>query len=142
MQAGADVVYQGALCSLPWHGFSDFLLRVNGTTSKLGDYAYDVADTKLARNAKPKHIIQLCVYADLLSVAQGVEPWRLHVVLGDGRTASLRTSDVRHYYDVARGRFEASLGRHQRHRPRIRAVIAHSADGQKAAPPSGRRLIN
>jgi predicted RecB family nuclease len=107
MQAGADVVYQGALCNAPWHGFSDFLLRVNGVASTLGDYAYDVADTKLARTAKPKHVIQLCVYADLLGAAQGVEPPRMHVVLGDGEQVSLRTADVRHYYGVARGRFEA-----------------------------------
>ena len=106
MRAGADVVYQGALFNSPWHGFSDFLLRVNGVTSQLGDYAYDVADTKLARTAKPKHVIQLCVYADLLVAAQGIEPPQMHVVLGDGKMASLRTSDVRHYYGVARRRFE------------------------------------
>jgi predicted RecB family nuclease len=107
MQAGADVVYQGALYNAPWHGFSDFLLRVNGAASTLGDYAYDVADTKLARTAKPNHVIQLCVYADLLGAAQGVEPPHMHVVLGDGKVVSLRTADVRHYYRVARGRFEA-----------------------------------
>jgi predicted RecB family nuclease len=110
MQSGADVVYQGALYHSPWHGFSDFLLRVNGIASQLGDYAYDVADTKLARTAKPKHVIQLCVYADLLGAAQGVEPPQMHVVLGDGRRVSLRTSDVRHYYGVARGRFEMFVG--------------------------------
>jgi predicted RecB family nuclease len=107
METGADVVYQGALFNAPWHGYSDFLLRVNGVASRFGNYAYDVADTKLARTAKPKHVIQLCVYADLLSVAQGVEPPQMHVVLGDGNQVSLRTSDVRHYYGVAQGRFEA-----------------------------------
>lgn len=106
MEAGADVIYQGALVNAPWHGYSDFLLRINGVASRFGNYAYDVADTKLARTAKPKHVIQLCVYADLLGVAQGVEPPHMHVVLGDGRQASLRTADVRHYYGVARGRFE------------------------------------
>ena len=111
MQAGVDVVYQGALVSAPWHGFSDFLLRVDGVPSSLGDFAYDVADTKLARTAKPKHILQLCVYADLLGATQGVEPPRMHVVLGDGTQVSLRTSSVRHYYGVARGRFEIFVGR-------------------------------
>src|SRR5260221_4731191 len=84
MQSGADVVYQGALVAAPWHGFSDFLVRVNAVPSSLGDFAYEVADTKLARTAKPKHIIQLCVYADLLGTTQGMEPPRMHVVLGDG----------------------------------------------------------
>jgi predicted RecB family nuclease len=110
MRAGADVVYQGALVVAPWHGFSDFLLRVNGVPSSLGDFAYDVADTKLARTGKPKHVVQLCVYADLLSTIQGVEPPRMHVVLGDGTEVSLRTSTVRYYYGVARGRFELFVG--------------------------------
>src|ERR1700691_2250547 len=30
LRDGADVIYQGALIAAPWHGFSDFLLRVNG----------------------------------------------------------------------------------------------------------------
>jgi predicted RecB family nuclease len=110
MEAGADVVYQGALFNTPWHGYSDFLLRVNGVASRFGNYAYDVADTKLARTAKPKHVIQLCVYADLLGVAQGVEPPQMHVVLGDGNQISLRTADVRHYYGVAQQRFVAFVG--------------------------------
>ena len=71
MQAGADVVYQGALYGSPWHGVSDFLLRINGTPSGLGDHAYGVAEHKLARTAQPKHVIQLCVYADILRCAQG-----------------------------------------------------------------------
>jgi uncharacterized protein len=110
MRDGADVVYQGALVAAPWHGFADFLLRVNDVPSALGDFAYDVADTKLARTAKPKHVVQLCVYADLLGGIQGIEPPRMHVVLGDGTEVSLRTSTVRHYYGVARGRFELFVG--------------------------------
>jgi predicted RecB family nuclease len=110
MQDGADVVYQGALLASPWHGFSDFLLRVNGVNSSLGDFAYDVADTKLSRTAKPKHVVQLCVYADLLGSVQGVEPRQLHVLLGDGKQISLHTSTVRHYYGIARGRFESFVG--------------------------------
>ena len=110
MRAGADVVYQGALMAAPWHGFSDFLLRVNGVASSLGNFAYDVADTKLARTAKPKHVIQMCVYADLLGSVQGIEPPQMHVVLGDGNQVSLRTSTVRHYYNIARGRFESFVG--------------------------------
>lgn len=106
IQDGADVVYQGALVTAPWHGFSDFLLRVNGVPSSLGDFVYDVADTKLARTAKPKHVVQLCVYADLLGAIQGIEPPQMHVVLGDGTQVSLRTSTVRHYYGIARGCFE------------------------------------
>ncbi|MEI9850103.1 MAG: TM0106 family RecB-like putative nuclease [Sphingomonas sp.] len=107
MRQGIDVVYQGAFVNGAWHGYSDFLLRVDGVNSDLGSYAYEVADTKLSRSAKPKHLLQLCVYADLLAHEQGVLPPRMHVVLGDGTIASLRTSAVIHYFTVARTRFEA-----------------------------------
>jgi uncharacterized protein len=75
--------------------------------SALGDWAYDVADTKLSRSAKPKHVLQLCVYAKLIGSVQEVLPPRMHVVLGSGEVVTLRTSAVAHYYSVASGRFEA-----------------------------------
>lgn len=110
MRDGVEVIYQGAFQEGCWHGYADFLLRVDGRPSKLGDYAYEVADTKLARTAKPKHLLQLCVYADLLAAEQGTAPEKLHVVLGDGTTASIRFNGVVHYFKVARARFEAFAG--------------------------------
>ncbi|KQV64088.1 TM0106 family RecB-like putative nuclease [Caulobacter sp. Root343] len=110
LKAGPDVIYQGALYGQPWHGFSDFLLKVPGVASRLGDYAYDVADTKLARTAKPKHVIQLCIYAELLELEQGVPPPGLHVALGTGVVATVRTDDVRYYGAIARQRFETFAG--------------------------------
>lgn len=110
MGEGHDVIYQGAFLSGRWHGYSDFLLKRNGITSKLGTFAYDVADTKLARSAKPKHVLHLCVYAEMLSAVQGVIPPEMHVVLGTGEVVSLRTSSVLHYFHFARRRFEAYVG--------------------------------
>jgi predicted RecB family nuclease len=107
MAAGAEAIYQGALFNSPWHGYADFLLRTDETPSALGRFAYEVADTKLSRSAKPKHVLQLCVYAELLEDAQGCPPPAMHIVLGDGAQVSLRTTDFRHYYAVARRRFEA-----------------------------------
>ena len=104
-----DVIYQGAFLDEAWHGYSDFLLRVEQCSS-LGPWAYEVADTKLSRSARPKHLLQLCVYADLLARRQGVLPPLMHVVLGDGSIVSLRTSAVIHYFSVARDRFEAFAG--------------------------------
>jgi len=40
----------------------------------LGDFSYEVLDTKLARTAEPKHIMQLCVYSELLTDLQGLRP--------------------------------------------------------------------
>ncbi|NLS25316.1 hypothetical protein S2M10_02800 [Sphingomonas sp. S2M10] len=107
MQEGYDVIYQGAFLIGRWHGYSDFLIRRSDISSSLGSYAYDVADTKLARSAKAKHVLQLCVYADMLEQVQGIAPPHIHVVLGSGEIASLRTTSVLHYYGFARHRFEA-----------------------------------
>jgi predicted RecB family nuclease len=105
MRDGADVIYQGALTAPGWHGYSDFLLKVD-TPSDLGDYSYEVADTKLARTAKPKHVVQLCVYSEMISREQGVRPAHAHVMLGDGSEVTLRLHDYVYYCNRARERFD------------------------------------
>lgn len=105
MAAGAELIYQGALIAPPWHGYSDFLVRVTEPSS-LGGWSYEVADTKLSRSAEPKHVIQLCVYSDLLAREQGRLPRSMHVVLGDNSTVSLNVAEFVHYFVIARKRFE------------------------------------
>src|SRR5260221_1653899 len=108
MAAGAEVIYQGVLLNGIWHGYADFLVRVPNQ-SRLGAFSYEPIDTKLSRTAKPKHILQLCVYALLLAGEQGVMPQRLHVVLGDNSAVALPVSDFRYYFDIARQRLEAFI---------------------------------
>ena len=105
MRRGIDIIYQGALTTTPWHGYSDFLRRVD-SPSALGAWSYEVGDTKLARTAKPKHAIQLGVYAELLRQEQGLRPRKVHVLLGDGTEVSLNTDDFLHYMGVAVDRFQ------------------------------------
>ena len=81
MRGGADVIYQATLFDGTWLGYADFLLRVPGA-SILGDYHYEVADTKLARRVKGGALLQMCVYSDLLAPLQGRMPERMHVALG------------------------------------------------------------
>ncbi len=107
LREGPDVIYQGAFLVGRWHGYSDFLLKRDHTPSNLGGFAYDVADTKLARSAKAKHVLQLCVYAEMLAAEQGVMPPSMHVVLGTGGIATVPTASVSHYHRFARRRFEA-----------------------------------
>src|SRR5688572_13945419 len=106
MRDGVDVIYQGALVSLPWHGYSDFLLKVAKPT-KLGTYSYEVADTKLARSAKPKHVIQLCLYSELVALEQELLPDHAYVLLGDGREVTLRIKDYLYYCQEAEKRLLA-----------------------------------
>jgi uncharacterized protein len=106
MAGGADVIYQGAFLDGRWHGYADFLLRVPGE-SFLGDYHYEPLDTKLSHAAKPKQLIQLGLYADLVAAAQGRAPERLHIALGTGETLILPARDFQYYLKSARERFEA-----------------------------------
>jgi predicted RecB family nuclease len=106
MLAGADVIYQGAFFSGRWHGYADFLLRVPGESS-LGAYHYEPLDTKLAHGAKPKHVIQLGVYSDLLTEVQDKAPDRLHILLGTDETVVLPMRDFHYYLAGAKRRFES-----------------------------------
>ena len=56
MQKGAPYIYQGRLEHDSFGGFADFLVRQNGE-SELGDYFYEVWDTKLARSLKAYFIV-------------------------------------------------------------------------------------
>ncbi len=81
LREGVDAVYQATFLDEPWGGRSDFLVRVNNP-SALGAWSYEVVETKLARSTKATALVQLCFYSDLLSRIQGLEPQRMHVVLG------------------------------------------------------------
>jgi predicted RecB family nuclease len=113
MRNAADVIYQGALTAPGWHGYSDFLLKVD-TPSDLGDYSYEVADTKLARTAKPKHVVQLCVYSEMIAREQGVRPNQAYVILGDGSEITLTLHDYLYYCNRARERFNLFVSANER----------------------------
>jgi predicted RecB family nuclease len=106
MRAGAEVIYQGVLFDgVRWRGYSDFLQRVE-RPSALGDYGYEVADTKLARRVKPYFLLQLCFYSELVELIQGVAPERMHVVLGTRATETFRVADFAAYYRSVKHGFE------------------------------------
>ncbi|MGM0560022.1 MAG: TM0106 family RecB-like putative nuclease [Pseudomonadota bacterium] len=79
MREGVNVIAQGALQQGRWRGRSDFLLRVDKPSS-LGNWSYEVADAKLARETKAGTILQLCLYSDMLAEFQGVAPDYMYVI--------------------------------------------------------------
>lgn len=104
MAEGAQVIFQGCLSSQDFVGYVDFLRRID-QPSLLGNYSYEVVDTKLARSPKARFIMQLCLYSDLLSGVQDVAPKNIHVVLGDRRQQSYRLADYLRYYRTVKDRF-------------------------------------
>src|SRR5215208_5850233 len=93
MRHGVAWIYQGALESGHWQGWSDFMERKN-VHSALGDYSYEVLDTKLKRHAQPQHAVQLSVYSKAAGEIQGKLPANLHVVLGSGEQVTFPVSDA------------------------------------------------
>lgn len=113
LQSGAQVLFQATFLSAPWVGHADFLVRVD-TPSKLGDFSYEVVDTKLARSSRAKFLLQLCLYSDMLAEVQGVMPRHMYVVLGDGRKETFLVTDYLRYYRQIKQRFLAWTARSER----------------------------
>ena len=99
MRDGVDVIYQAILACETWSGRADFLRKVD-TPSDLGDWSYEVTDTKLARDTKAGTLLQLCVYSHLLARHQGVRSEFMHVVRpGNGfAPLSYRLDDYSAYF--------------------------------------------
>ena len=81
MRQGVDAIYQGAFLKGRWYGRPDFLIRVD-QKSDLGEWSYEVVETKLARSTKARAVMQLCFYSELLAGIQGRTPRWMHVALG------------------------------------------------------------
>src|SRR5262249_30613493 len=94
----------------------DVLRRVDGP-SKLGDWHYEVVDTKLATETKGGTVLQLALYADLLAAVQGMQAEFMFVVppWTNFEPQTFRTLDYAAYYRLVRRSLE-------------RAVNAHPAD--------------
>ena len=110
MRAGVTVISQGVLLHEKWGGRADILMRVD-TPSKLGNWSYEVIDTKLARETKGASVLQLCLYSDLLSKIQGCAPEFMYVVVpwSDFEPQAFRTSDYLAYYRFVKQSFESAV---------------------------------
>lgn len=103
MERGAACIHQATLVDPPWHGVADFLRRVEPMS---GPYSYEAVEVKLARAARPTHVLQLCVYSELLAALQGHPPHSMHLVLGNREEVTLRFQDFRHVHHASRASFE------------------------------------
>jgi predicted RecB family nuclease len=80
MKRGIAVIVQAALSGGEWLGRADILRRVE-KPGTLGAWSYEPVDTKLARETRAGSVLQLCLYADLLTAMQGCEPDNMYVVV-------------------------------------------------------------
>jgi uncharacterized protein len=108
MRQGADVIAQAPLSDGHFGGIADFLHKVLHPTD-LGDYAYEVTDTKLALDTRAGTVLQLALYSELVGQIQGAAPEHMHVVKPgepfDRET--FRCADVAAYYRLVKRRLAA-----------------------------------
>ncbi|MGE0592168.1 MAG: TM0106 family RecB-like putative nuclease [Vicinamibacterales bacterium] len=119
LASGTDVVVQGALGDSSWYGRPDVLLRTEGE-SVFGPWAYEVADTKLARETTGGTILQLGLYCAMLEHVQQYAPVRFLVVAPGASGASgaasdyavhaFAVNDYAAYVRLIRARLEAAVG--------------------------------
>lgn len=119
MQAGTRLLYQASFFDGRWQGSTDFLRRVDLADvrdertrklieqSTLGDYAYEVLDTKLSKAVKPHVVHQLLLYSRLIGRLQGVELPLAWVIRGDGAHESVELGKYGALHRRVVGRFEA-----------------------------------
>ena len=100
MRGGIDVIVQAALQDEHWYGRPDVLLRVDGN-SEFGPWAYEVVDTKLARETRAGTVLQLGVYCDMLGKVQGCHPEWFSVVTRDDMIR-YRVDDYAAYFRLMR----------------------------------------
>jgi predicted RecB family nuclease len=110
MRKGTDVITQATLSEHHWTGNADILLKVKNK-SLLGDWSYEVQDTKLSQNTRAATILQLCLYTDLVSKIQGSIPEKMYVVKPGENfpTEEFFFTDFQAYYRLIKNNFEVEM---------------------------------
>jgi len=108
MRGRTDVIVQAPLADGQFAGIADFLIKVSAP-SALGDFSYEVVDTKLAVETRVGTILQLSFYSEAVGKIQGRPPELMHVVkpVEEFERESFRYADFAAYYRQARAELEA-----------------------------------
>ena len=78
MEKGYDLIYHAYLVDGDLRGEADFLIKCD-TPSKLGDYSYEVYDTKITRNLRPRHVTKLAAYCNMIGKIQKVLTTKIYL---------------------------------------------------------------
>ena len=112
MERGVPLIYQAALTAGSWLGYADFLVRVEDSCPRWA-WSYEPWDAKLARTARPEHVLQIALYGDLLGTVQGRAAYQGSLMLGTGepeapyKVEGFPLDEVRYYVRRAARRLEA-----------------------------------
>lgn len=107
IKSGYDYIYQARLENLEWQGWCDFLVKVE-TKSDLGNWSYEVLDTKLSANTRAGTILQIALYSEMLAKIQGILPEKMHVKNPETQI-EYRVSDYISYLRLIKNRLKTAI---------------------------------
>ena len=108
IKKGYDLIYHAYLIDGDFRGEADFLIKVD-TASDLGDFSYEVYDTKITRKPKPRHIYQITAYSHMLSTIQGILPERMYLIDGANITHQYKIKEFIDFYHYTKKNFDKFL---------------------------------
>ena len=94
LKEGYEIIYGGWLSHGNWSGELDFLEINKNIKSNLGDYSYEIIDTKNSSKVRGDHLYQLGVYVDLLKEAQGILPEKFYILLKDNSKQPIKVNEI------------------------------------------------
>jgi len=109
IKEGYDVIHGGYLKYQEWIGEFDFLIKATNQNSKLGNYNYEVADTKNSIRPKVDHVAQIAMYAYMLEPAQGVLSKNFYIILRDDNVEVVPLKYVNEFFKYNKDRYEKFL---------------------------------
>lgn len=108
IKKGYDLIYHAYLIDGDFRGEADFLIKVD-TASDLGNFSYEVYDTKVSRKPKPRHIYQITAYSSMLSKIQGILPDKMYLIDGADITHQYKPKEFIDFYNFTKKNFDKYL---------------------------------
>ncbi len=106
LKNGYELIYGGWLKSENYIGECDFLEINNHLNSELGNYSYEVIDTKNSSKIKKEHIYQVSLYSYLLKEVQGILPKNFYILLKDKKKEVIKLREVFNTFLLHKKNFE------------------------------------
>ena len=110
MQDGYDLIYHAYLIDDDFRGEADFLIKTKELKSKVfGDYSYEVYDTKISRNLRPRHVTQITAYSYMLGKIQKALPKKMYLIDGSDITHDYKTIEYINLFNHSKQEFDKFL---------------------------------
>jgi len=99
IKEGKEMISQALLMDEDgkFRGLADFLIKVN-TDSDLGPWSYEVYDTKIARNPKSLHVLQITAYSEILKKIQRSTPKKMYLIGGNHKEHPYKVNQFIDYF--------------------------------------------